>query len=275
MLAIDFDKPRTRASPTPTKPRDYLSFSAIKTYQSCPLRYFFRYIAGLPDDLVSASLVFGASIHRAFEFHFRQLLAGNTPPPLEDLLAEYLRGWEEREAEFVRFGKDEKGDLENLAIRMLTKFQSHDLSKPTGRILAVEEELRGSLIPGLPDLLGRVDLIVETPDELVVSDWKTSRARWSQEQVDENADQLILYSELAKDFAPGKPVKIEFSVLTKTKETNIDRHLQSVSAAQVDRTKRIVERVWNAINNEHFYPAPSAMNCPGCPFKTTCRAWPG
>ena len=30
------------------KQRDYISFSSIRTYQNCPLRYFFKYVAGLP-----------------------------------------------------------------------------------------------------------------------------------------------------------------------------------------------------------------------------------
>ena len=31
---------------------------------------------------------------------------------------------------------------------------------------------------------------------------------------------------------------------------------------QIDRTKRIVETVWKAIEAGIFYPSPSAMNCP-------------
>jgi ATP-dependent helicase/DNAse subunit B len=72
------------ASPPAAKPagsRDYLSFNAVRAYQSCPLRYFFRYIAGLPEHTVSASLIFGAAVHRAIEHHFRELLVGNQPRP--------------------------------------------------------------------------------------------------------------------------------------------------------------------------------------------------
>ena len=140
---------------------------------------------------------------------------------------------------------------------------------------AVEETLRGELLPGLPPLLGRVDLIVETPDELVVSDWKTSRSRWTEDQFDDAAEQLLLYGELASDFAPGKPIRVEFSVLTKTKEIAIDQHTRPFDHQQLDRTKRIIERVYNAIQAEVFYPAPSPMSCGCCPFREPCRKWPG
>ena len=47
-------------APPPT--RDYLSFSAVRTFQGCPLKYRFRYIDGLPEDCVASSLVFGSAI---------------------------------------------------------------------------------------------------------------------------------------------------------------------------------------------------------------------
>ena len=255
--------------------RDYVSFSAVRLYQQCPLRYFFRYIAGLPEDTVSASLVFGSAIHRAVELHFRRLMEGQAAPSVDELLAEYRAGWNDQSAP-IRFGKDEDSDsLGSLAEKILKAFSANDVARPTGRILAVEESLRGPVIPGLPDLLGRVDLIVEEPDELVILDWKTSRARYSPDQVEESTEQLLLYSELARDFAPGKRVRLEFAVLTKTKETSIDRHASLADPFRVDRIKRIVERVWRSIGAEHFFPAPSTMNCSGCPYRAACRKWPG
>jgi CRISPR/Cas system-associated exonuclease Cas4 (RecB family) len=84
----------------------------------------------------------------------------------------------------------------------------------------------------------------------------------------------LLYSQLVSDFAPGKRVRIEFAVLTKTKEVSIDRHSTLALPRQVERSKRVVERIWKAIEAEHYYPAPSSMNCAGCPFRRPCREWP-
>ena len=64
-------------------------------------------------------------------------------------------------------------------------------------------------------------------------------------------------------------------MLTKTKETSIDRHSSPADPLRVARIKRVVERVWQSIEAEHFYPAPSQMNCGGCPYRDACRAWPG
>jgi putative RecB family exonuclease len=275
MTVATLERP-TAARPPPSSPpaRDYISWSAISTYRSCPLRYYFRYVAGLPDDHVSASLVFGAAIHRAIEHHFREQLAGNPPLVLADLVAAYRMGWDER-AEPVHFGKESRETLDKLAERMLDTFRQHDLSKPPGKIIGIEEELRGSIIAGVPDLLARVDLIAETQDELVINDWKTSRSRWTEEQIEDAAEQLVLYSSLVSDLAPRKRLRIDFVVLTKTKEVAIDRHSLTVSDHQLDRTKRLVDRVWKSIGSGHFYPAPSLLGCSGCPFREPCRRWPG
>ena len=282
MTALLFDGrvagPLTRAPPQSAKPtpvRDYISFSAIRTYQQCPLRYFFRYVAGIPEETISASLVFGSATHRAIEHHFRKLLETNSPANQEELLEAYRLEWLQQSLP-VRFSKDEQAaSFDDLAKRMLAAFSASDLSRPAGKIVAVEESLRGEIIPGLPDLLGKVDLIVETPSELQITDWKTSRAKYSTDQVEESGAQLLLYGELAKDFAPGKQLRLQFGVLTKTKEVSFDVHSVPVEKAELDRTKRVVERVWRAIQAEHFFPAPSQMNCPGCPYREPCRKWPG
>ena len=180
MIALASSDPAVASAPVRTTERDYISFSAIRTYQTCPLRYFFHYVLGLPERTTSASLVFGSALHRALEFHFWQIMTGDEPPSVEQLLAEYQAGWSEREAGMIRFRSSEsRASLDSLAQRMLTKFRDSEIATPTGRILAIEETLRGCTIPGLPDLLARVDLIVEEPEALVVKDWKTSRARWS------------------------------------------------------------------------------------------------
>ncbi len=85
--------PADNAARPPT--RDYISFSAIRTYQQCPLRYFYRYIAGIPENTISAAFVFGGAVHRAIEHHFQSLLENNAAPSQEELLAEYRAGWQD------------------------------------------------------------------------------------------------------------------------------------------------------------------------------------
>jgi putative RecB family exonuclease len=255
--------------------RDYISFSAINTYRQCPLRYHFRYVLGLPEKTVSAALVFGGAIHSAVELHFREILAGNPAPDLDMLLDAYQEAWKERSPGEIIFGKDDNvSTLGSLAERMLVTFQESDFAEPAGSIIGVEEELRQPLVQGCPDVLARVDLLVDAGDSLVVVDLKTARCRWSQEQVRESSDQLLLYHELARSLADGRPVKLQFAVLTKTKAPALELYDVPVDQGQLERTKRIVEQVWQAIEAGSVYPSPSPMQCPTCPFVDECRGWP-
>jgi putative RecB family exonuclease len=255
--------------------RDYLSFSSISLYRQCPLRFYFRYVRGLPEDTVAASLAFGGAIHAAAEFHFRELMAGNEPPDLDTLLAVYQDEWRQRASDTIRFGKGETvNSLGRLADRMLRAFQACDLSQPVGRIIGVEEELRGRFAAGCPDVLARIDLLTETDDALVVTDLKTSRSRWNAEQLEDAGEQLLLYHDLARELIPGKPVRLQFTVVTKTRSPTADLLSVDVSPQRQERTRRMVQRVWESIQAGLFYPAPSAMSCAGCPYREPCRQWP-
>ena len=99
--------------------------------------------------------------------------------------------------------------------------------------------------------------------------------KYSQEQVEDSGEQLLLYSHLASEIAPGKKVATRFLVLTKTKEPVVEEHVREVEPAAVKRTLAGVERVWRALESGVFYPAPSTMSCSSCGYRAACRAWMG
>jgi len=274
---------------TPTKPanpanetarkltgRDYISWSAISTFRTCPLKYKFRYVDGLPEESVSAALVFGTGIHTAIEQHFQAILAGDAQPDVEKLMFAYRSAWLPHEPNAISFGsKETRKSLDDLAGRMLRAFLASEYGGVSGRVLGVEEEIRGMLAEGVPDLYGRVDLLTEDADSLVITDIKTSRGKWSPEQVEDSGEQLMLYSHLASEISPGKKIATRFLVLTKTKEPVIEEHVREVEPGNVKRTLAGVERVWRAIESGVFYPAPSVVACSGCGYREACRAWAG
>jgi len=180
------------------------------------------------------------------------------------------------EPDQIQFGSsDTRASLDGLASKMLTAFLNSPAASVQGRMLGVEEEIRGMLVEGVPDLYGRVDLLTEDSDSLVVTDIKTSRGKWSPEQVEDSGEQLLLYSHLALEISSGKKIATRFLVLTKTKEPVIEEHVREVEPGNVKRTLAGVERVWRAIESGVFYPTPSTMNCASCGYRAACRAWVG
>jgi putative RecB family exonuclease len=257
------------------EPGFYLSYSALTLYSTCSLRYWFRYHAGLPEEFVSSSLVFGLAIHAALQHHFEQVQVGNFPTR-NMLLDAFWTEWKSSSPTAIHFGKGEdEAEVGRLAKRMLCAFQMHPLAMPPGKLVGVDEELRGMLIPGLPDLLARVHMIVETDDAVIVTNYKTASRAWSPEQVEDAASQFVLYHELVQPIAGDKPIKMQFALITKTRAPEIIVHEVPVTPQKIERAKRIVERIWAAIEGRHFYPSPSPVSCPGCPYRRACRAWKG
>ena len=157
MSQLTLSRPLVRSRPPKTG--DYISYSAISTFQTCPLKYFFRYVDQLPEDVIPASLLFGSAIHGAVQFHFEQVMAGRPPPDREILLDVFQAVWSERADKDIVFPRGENfASLCSLAERMLCAFQQTGFSAPKGEIIGVEEELRGVIVPGLPDLLAAVSI---------------------------------------------------------------------------------------------------------------------
>ena len=176
--------------------RDYISWSEISTYQQCPLRFFWRYVERLPEPTVAASLVFGGAIHASLEHHFRELLDGNPPPNIGSLRDVYDAACQARDDAEIVFGKDESHvSFHQLAERMLRAFQASECARAGGTIIGIEEEFRGELVPGLPDLLARVDLLVDTGTKLVIiNPWRRPVAKFtasSSASIDRHVRRLV------------------------------------------------------------------------------------
>ena len=142
------------------------------------MKYKFRYIDGLPEESVSSALVFGSGIHTAIEQHYQAALSGDPKPELDALLFAYRSAWLPHVPDAIQFGSTEtRASLDALASKMLAAFLNSPAASVRGRVLGVEEEIRGLLVEGVPDLYGRVDLLTEDSDSVVITDIKTSRGK--------------------------------------------------------------------------------------------------
>ena len=263
-----------KSSPLPVL--DHVSHSSISTFQACPLKWYFRYVQKLPEEVIGSALAFGSSVHSGIERHFQTLLETGHAPELDELLEAFDRCWATFDSELIKFGRgDNSESMRELASKMFTAFQASDFASPDGTIVAVEESMQGEFVEGMPDVLARVDLAVQDGDDLVLTDFKTSRSRWTGEQAQNSAEQLLLYSDLAGRVLDGKRIQLQFAVVTKAKTPVLEVHEVEFDSARLDRTKAIFSRVWDAIKSGNIYPSPTQMNCHSCGFKSACRAWTG
>ena len=240
---------------SPPRAFDHISYSSVSAFQGCPLSCSFVMLLACRSGPSLRALSWVQPSIARVQHHFEQLMVGRSGTDLDTLLAVFQDAWESYDDQIIRYGVGESRDeIGRMAERLLTEFLRSDFSRPQGDIVGIEEELRGQVVPGCPELLARVDLIVDTGDELIVSDFKTSRVSWNVFKVEDLAPQLYLYSELVKPMADGKPIKLAFAVLTKTKVPELTVHDVPLDPQQVERTKKVVEQVWQAIQAGHYYP---------------------
>lgn len=255
--------------------RSYLSWSAISTFLKCPLKYRYHYLEQLPEEFVSSNLIFGSAIHAALEAFFRAKLETRQPLGIDQLLAVYHESWERINLSDVRFGKMENiVGLDQLAERMLQTFLDSDLSKPKGSIVGIEAEFQAPVITDCPDLFARLDLMVQHDEAITVTDFKTARSRWSSAEINASEGQLLIYYELVRQFT-DKPIRLQFAVMTKTKQPEIEIQTIDPDPQRIERIRHLVQNVWASIQTGVFYPVPSVMNCPTCGYRDRCSQWNG
>ena len=78
-----------------TLPHGYLSASAIKTLQTCPKQYEFRYIHNIiiPPN---AALAMGSTTHKTLETYYNDAMSSNTrltPQQVEELTSDTFEDW--------------------------------------------------------------------------------------------------------------------------------------------------------------------------------------
>ena len=253
-------------------PLPYLSHSRLSSYRQCSLKFRFQYVDKVEPAFVPAPLAFGVAFHQVVEEALVRLMAGDTPS-VEELLPLFATAMDEQAKEVpVRCGENETpASMVELAERMLKAWLAWQ--RPAARIIAVEHEFRVPIAEWLPPLVGRIDLVEEHEDHIEIIDVKTSRGKWGEDDVAQHAGQLSLYRAAIDDLVRevGKPVKLGFEVITKTKKPFVER-LYVAEVEPLGRQIRTATVVLEAIEKGVFIPSPS-WQCASCPFAEACKAW--
>lgn len=288
MIALPQLRPEQNGSPlTPNQiaemvtGRPHLSYSEVRTFQTCPLKWYHQYVQRLKPERISSALLMGIGFHAGIELHFQSLMAAEPEPSLNALMDSYGQAWNQQSGNIpVAYGRGQDYEsVANQARRMFETFQSSAYATVQGQIIGLEESFKVVLHPSLPDLAGRVDLLSydQTSNVLYITDYKTSRSLWRSDQAREQSNQLMLYAEgckaLARDL--GAEIKLRFVVVTKTKDPKIEVIPIDFDPFEVNRSKGVLRAVFQAMLTGVTYPAPSPLSCTSCGYRRRCDEWTG
>jgi putative RecB family exonuclease len=223
-------------------------------------------------------LIFGGAFHHAAEHLHQTAMEGSQVPDTDELLNIYDEAWRVEAADKpeIAFAKGEDAaTMRELARRMLSAYREHVASSSVNsstRTIAIEHSHRFVLMPDVPPIEMRLDLLELQGENLIVSDVKSARSRWNDAKIAESLPQLILYAHglvpLMKELG-AKRIVPRFLIVTKAKTPHIQILEPQASQTDADKLKRTVRETWESIQKELFFPR-EGWHCQLCPYRRQC-----
>lgn len=245
----------------------HTSASQLACYARCPRQYRFKYLDGLVPDVRSPNLALGTAVHGAVSWWFEARKAGHEPTRDDALRTLRADLGAALAAPEYRVEDDARAALYVEAERLVALFLDH-LSEL--EIVAVEERFEVHLIhPDTGEVLSRplvgfLDLVTTTGEILEL---KTAARAYSTADTTTNL-QFAAYRYVARE-QQRPDVRVVSLIKTKTPRVQ-NLALGPATGGAADWFVRVAYDIEAAIEARVFPPAPSAMVCATCDFKSAC-----
>ena len=256
--------PETGRTPTP---RNQFSFSRVKSFHQCPLRYRYRYLKGLKEVFRSIESYLGNVVHDVLEWLYDEREKTESPSleaALQILADRWTAGFND-EITVIRCSDHADAYLVT-GREMLERFHRGAFRKDRSRTVALEQRLSFKLsdeivFTGFADRIGRTET-----GRLFVVDYKTSKKEGDSSEFSEGL-QAPLYAACAMRHNDEEEALAGYHYLR-----HESTRWQSVDAA---RARQLLDRFHElavGVNSAtEFEPRPGIL-CAWCGFNAICPA---
>jgi superfamily I DNA/RNA helicase/RecB family exonuclease len=236
-----------------------LSATDIELYRTCPLKYKFARVFGIPQE-TTINQRFGIVIHQVLErFHGQQAAGESDAGSLERLMALFAAAWRRS-----GFGEsDDELQFRERAIEALRRYHAR-ISSSGASPRWVERKFDFRIGPH--HLRGRVDRVDELPGggyELI--DYKTGDPKPEREL--EGDVQLAIYRLAAREAWRLEGAAGSYWYVLADEKVAVGG-----SPDDLERVEGVVLEVGEGILDQDFEPRPSPEICSWCDFRLICPA---
>lgn len=249
----------------------HYSYSQLKTYDQCPLKFKFEYIDKRRSNFEGIEAFMGQRVHDALRRLYEELVNGRREE-LEHLIDFYNLRWDEEMhdgVQIVRSGTTAQFYF-NQGLGCIQTFYHQNCPFEQSRTVALEERVEFSLDRGgQRRFVGRVDRIASRGNQsFEIHDYKTTR-RDPDECSTEEERQLGLYELALRSAHPEvKHVDLFCHYLVRGIV-----HRQRRTEPQLLRVLQETNSRIDHVEAQATFPARVSKLCDWCEFREICPAW--
>lgn len=243
------------------------SFSRIKCFHQCPLRYRYRYLQGLKEAFRSIESYLGNTVHDVLEWLYTERDRGSEPDE-DGMLELFAAGWSgglDGSVAIIRVDEDEESYLRT-GREMLLRFFRETFARDRSETVALEQRLsvrlsNTVLFTGFADRVGRTD-----QGRLFVIDYKTSKSEGNGSEFSEGL-QAPLYAACVLRHHGEREALAGYHYLRHgtTRWQHVD----------FERATQLLDRFLDLANQTDAagdFPARPGILCAWCGFNAECPA---
>jgi putative RecB family exonuclease len=259
-LSLSFDSP-------PVETRAY-SHSALKTFETCPLQYRYKYVEGLRTGRETVEAFLGSRVHEALEWLYREVLLENAVS-LEDFLEEFRRLWAERWHENVVLVRKNLPSrfYSNRGEECLKQYYERHRPFAHGSVIGLEMTLPITLEVGCDvPFTGVIDRLVEVSSgRFEIHDYKTAGRLPALREMSRDRQMGLYQIGVRQMFPDCGGVEVVWHYLVFDKQMRVP-----FSEADLEWVKWEALRIVKRIEGETRFPASPGPLCRWCEYVEIC-----
>jgi PD-(D/E)XK nuclease superfamily len=247
-----------------------VSASRLNCWQSCRLKFYFRYVVRIKHSKSPAMYV-GSLVHLLLQ---QWNVARWRKKPVLDWKPQFDKDWvNEQDKEPVLWEEGEEQASKTEAWSLLETYWRETPIKPDEMPEAVEVGVEADLKHhGLPKLIGVLDLVRQGRR---IVDFKTTGQTPNTEKAGHlNETQLSCYSVLYRECTGTREAGVELHSLVKLKTPKlVVSEFPPMTDQQQAKLFRIIESYQEGVARLDWIPQPNPMSCSCCEYFNECRKW--
>lgn len=251
-----------------------ISYSAIDTYKTCPLKYKYQEIDKIKVPKAREA-VFGTTLHSALRFMFSR---DPLYPTLDEVINFYNEEWLKQRNKTSWPDENIEKILKEHGAKILTRFYKNN-SPWNFNVLDLESRFEVAFqdkdTGETHALSGIIDRIDKPDDQTVeIVDYKTGRRLPSQESLNNNLQLSIYHLGLLSRWPhlSSKKIRLTLNYLPHAETLSTERALEDLQKTKNTVLATIHEIEAKISANNDFQPTPGPL-CDWCGYKSICPVW--